>query len=280
MNAVLCVGVALIVLIFRSSNALAAAYGIAVTGVMVISTTLVGIVALRQWHWKKSLVLPVFGLLAFVDLAFLSSNALKIAEGGWLPLLIAAGVYVLMETWRLGRREHLDIVRKDSLPLELFLERADKTPIRVAGAAVFMASRLDVVPGSLLHNLKHNKVLHERIVLANVTVDETPFVPAAKRIEVSKLGKGFFSVRIHHGFFEMPDVPRALLDARPFGLMLDVDTTTFFIGRETLVPAEHPALGRWRTWLYIQIARNALSPAKFYRLPPNRVVELGTQITI
>jgi len=280
MNVVLCVGVVLIILIFRSSNALAAAYGIAVTGVMVISTSLVGVVALRQWRWRKSVVFAVFGSLALVDLAFLSSNALKIAEGGWLPLAIAAGVYVLMETWRLGRRTHLERVRSDSMPLELFLERADKTPVRVAGTAVFMSARNDVVPGALLHNLKHNKVLHERVILVNVAVEDVPFVRPESRIELIKLGKGFFRMRIHHGFFETPDIPKALADARPFGIAIDVDTATFFIGRETLVPAEHSELASWRTWLYIRLASNALSPASFYRLPPNRVVELGTQIAI
>ena len=280
MNAYLCAGVVLIVLIFKNSNALAAAYGIAVTGVMFLSTILVGIVAVKRWHWSWRLVVPVFGFLALVDLAFLSSNALKIAEGGWLPLLIAACVYVVMETWRLGRRAHLDRIRNNSLPLNLFLERADKTPVRVAGTAVFLTARSDIVPGALLHNLKHNKVLHERVILANVAVDDTPFVPPEKRIDVEKLGKGFFAVRIHHGFFETPDVPLALKDARHFGLAVDPETTTFFIGRETLVLSENPALGTWRTWLYIQLAANALSPARFYHLPPNRVVELGTQVTI
>ena len=280
MNAYLCAGVVLIVLIFRSSNALAAAYGIAVTGIMVFSTVLVGIVAVKQWRWSKHVVFPLFGLLALVDLAFLSSNALKIAEGGWLPLAIAGFVYVIMETWRLGRRAHLEQIRNDSMPMNLFLERAEKTPLRVAGTAVFLTARADAVPGALLHNLKHNKVLHERVIIAQVVTDDTPFVPPEKRLAVEKLGKGFYSVHIHHGFFEMPDVPRALTEARPFGLAVDPETTTFFIGRETLVPAEHPALGRWRTWLYMQLAANALSPARFYHLPPNRVVELGTQVTI
>jgi KUP system potassium uptake protein len=279
-NAILCVGVVLIVLIFKSSDALATAYGIAVTGIMVLSTVLVGLVAVKQWHWKLRVVIPVFGVLALVDLMFLSSNALKIAEGGWLPLFIAAAVYIIMETWRLGRRAQLDRIRTESMPLSLFLERAEKTPTRVAGTAVFLTARADVVPGALLHNLKHNKVLHERVIIAQVVVDDTPLVPPDKRIEVEKLGKGFFAVQIHHGFFETPDVPRALSESRPYGLAIDPETTTFFIGRETLVPAEHPVLGHWRTWLYMQLASNALSPARFYHLPPNRVVELGTQITI
>jgi len=280
MNAYLCVGVVLIVLIFKSSSALAAAYGIAVTGVMVISTGLAAIVAARQWGWGKRYAIPIFGILALVDFAFLSANSLKIVEGGWLPLAIAAAVFLLMETWRLGRRAHLEKIRKESLPLELLLERAEKTPVRVAGTAIFLSARSDAVPGALLHNLKHNKVLHERVILAHVVVDDVPIVPAAKRIEVKKLGKGFYNVDIHHGFFETPDVPLALQEARPFGLAIDVETATFFIGHETLVPAEHPALGRWRTWLYMQLAASALSPARFYHLPPNRVVELGTQISI
>jgi len=279
-NAMLCIGVVLIVLIFKSSNALAAAYGIAVTGVMAISTLLVAIVAVRQWHWRLPAVIALFGTLGIIDLAFLGSNALKIVEGGWLPLLVAAGVFVVMDTWRQGRRVHQDKVRDGSLPLNLFLDRADKTPQRVAGTAVFMTPRLDVAPGALLHSLKHYKVLHERIVLATVVVEETPFVSNAKRIEVIKLGKGFLEVRIRYGFFETPDVPRALERARSQGLVIDIDSTTFFVGRETLVPGEHPGLKHWRIALYTWLASNALAPARFFQLPPNRVVELGTQITI
>jgi KUP system potassium uptake protein len=280
MNGYLCTGVVLIVLIFKSSNALAAAYGIAVTCDMALSTTLVGLVAARIWKWPLRFVLPLFALLASIDLSFLSSNALKIAEGGWLPLFIATFVYLVMETWRLGRRAHLERIRASAMPLNLFLERADKTPVRVSGTAVFLASRTDAVPGALLHNLKHNKVLHERVILANMQVEDTPFVPQAERLEVDKLGKGFFGLKIHYGFFETPDISGALAQARGYGLAIDPETTTFFIGRETLVPSEHPLLGRWRTWLYMVLAANALSPARYYRLPPGRVVELGTQITI
>ena len=280
MNAFLAVGVVLIVLIFRSSGALAAAYGIAVTGVMVIDTFNASIVAGKQWRWNPLIVIGLFGAMGISDLLFFSANSLKIPEGGWLPLLIAFGVFVGMDTWRRGRRVHMEKVRSESLPLNLFLERADKSAQRVAGLGVFLSSRTDVVPGALLHNLKHNKVLHERVVIATVTVEDTPLVAANKRIEVEKLGKGFYAVRIHHGFFETPDVPQAMEDARRFGLALDVTTATFFIGRETLVPAEHSDLSRWRNWLYRAMAGNALSPARFYHLPPNRVVELGTQVII
>ncbi len=207
----------LIVLIFKSSASLAAAYGIAVTGVMVIDTFHAGIVATRQWNWNIRYVIALFGMLAAIDWAFLASNSLKIVEGGWLPLAIATAVFLVMETWRKGRRHHQDIVRDESMPLDLFLARAEKTPMRVAGTAVFLNARADIVPGSLLHNLKHNRVLHERVVLAHVIVDDTPMVAPEKRVEVVKLGKGFYSVKVHHGFFETPDVPLALKNARAFG---------------------------------------------------------------
>jgi KUP system potassium uptake protein len=280
MNALLGVGVVLIVLIFKSSDALTAAYGIAVTGVMVIDTFNASIVAKKQWLWLPGLVLCLFGAMGISDMIFFTSNALKIPEGGWLPLFIAAAVFIGMDTWRRGRRVHLEKVRSESLPLSLFLERADKSTVRVAGLGVFLSSRTDIVPGALLHNLKHNKVLHERVVIVNVTVEDTPLVAPEHRLEVEKLGKGFYTVRVHHGFFETPDVPQALREARRFGLALDVDTATFFIGRETLVPAERSELGTLRNRLYRAMASGALSPARFYHLPTNRVVELGTQIAI
>jgi len=280
MNALLCVGVVLIVLIFRSSNALAAAYGIAVTGVMVLSTILVATVAVRQWHWNIWLVLPVFGALALIDFAFLGANALKIVEGGWLPIGIAIAVFVVMDTWRLGRRAHLEKIREGALPIELLLARAEKMPQRVAGTAVFMSIRSDVAPGALLHSMKHYHVLHERMVLMTVLFEGKPFVRSRNRIHVEKLGKGFYEVKVRFGFFETPDVPAALEQARARGLALDVDTSTFFLGRETLVPSSKPTLPRWRIALYMWLASNALSPARFFRLPPNRVVELGAQVAI
>ena len=277
-NSMLAVGVVLIVLIFKTSDDLAAAYGIAVTGVMVISTFLVAIVAVRRWRWRLPVVIAVFGTLGLVDLAFLSANSLKVVQGGWLQLAMAATVFVLIDTWRVGRRVHMEHMRDGTLALDLFLERAPAA--RVAGTAIFLAARSDVVPGPLLHSLKHYKVLHERVVLASITVENIPIVPGARRVEVKKLGKGFFEVKIHYGFFESPNVPRALERCRPFGLALEPDSSTFFLGRETLVPGEHPDLRSWRIALYTWLASNALAPARFFQLPPNRVVELGTQITI
>jgi KUP system potassium uptake protein len=279
-NVLLGAGVILIVLIFKSSDALASAYGIAVTGVMVISTVLVGVVAYHRWGWPKWAVFGVFGALGLVDLAFLTSNSLKIVQGGWLPLAVAAAVFVVMDTWRVGRRVYMEKVREGSLALDLFLERADKMTQRVAGTAIFMSARSDMVPGALLHSLKHFKVMHERVILATVTAADTPFVAPSRRIAVEKLGKGFFITRLVYGFFESPDIPQDLTLARAHGLALEMDQSTYFLGRETLVPGEHPSLSRWRVALYMWLASNAQAPARFYHLPPGRVVELGTQVTI
>jgi KUP system potassium uptake protein len=279
-NAMLAVGVVLIVLIFKSSDALAAAYGIAVTGVMVISTALVAVVARYRWKWSKPAVIALFGILGLIDIAFMSSNALKIVQGGWLPLAVAGATFVIMDTWRMGRRVHLDAMRDNALALDLFLDRADKFSQRIAGTAVFLSPRIDVVPNALLHSLKHYKVLHERVVLCTVHVADKPVVSKAHRVTVDKLGKGFFAVRINYGFFETPDIPEALASARAQGLALEPDATTYFLGRETLVPGEKPSMKKWRVGLYMWLASNALSPARFYHLPPGRVVELGTQVSI
>ena len=280
MNAYLAVGVVLVVLIFRTSDNLAAAYGIAVTGVMGLSTVLVGIVAIRQWHWPVYMVLPLFGALALVDFAFLASNALKIFEGGWLPLLIAACVYLVMDTWRRGRRAQADNHHDRAVSLSTFLTNVDRISTRVAGTGVFLTPRADAVPGPLLHNLKHNRVLHERVLIVDVRVADTPFVAAEKRLDIEKLGKGFFAVHIRHGFFESPDLPKSLAEARRFGLAIDPETTSFFLGRDTLVASETPVLSRWRLALFTWLTTNALSPARFYKLPTNRVVELGAQVEL
>jgi len=280
MNAYLCVGVVLVVLIFRTSNALAAAYGIAVTGVMGLSTVLVGIIAIKQWHWKPRFVIPVFGALALIDFAFLASNALKIFEGGWLPLFMAFCVFAVMDTWRRGKRALADRHRDLSIPLSTFLATVDRIPVRVQGTAVFLAPRPDSVPGQLLHNLKHNKMLHERVLIVSVQVAEQPVVPPEKRLSVEKLGKGFYAVHVRHGFFEAPDLPKILQEARKFCLAVEPETTSYFLGRYTIVEAEQPVMGRWRLWLFRWLYASALAPARFYRLPPNRVVELGAQVAL
>ena len=277
-NTIMLISVVIIVILFQSSDALATAYGIAVTGVMAIDTFLIAIVARRKWGWKMWVVLGVFGLLGFIDFAFLSANALKIVEGGWLPIAITIAILVLMDAWREGRKIFVERAYGSGLSLENFLARADKTPLRVSGTAVYMAGRLDDVPVALLHNLKHNQVMHERVILLHVTVDDVPFVPPERRLGVEKLGKGLYTVELHYGFFEEPDVPRALQAARAHGLAIDIDHTTFFIGRETIVRGEKPSMKLWRVQLFMAMASAALAPARFFRLPPGRVVELGTQI--
>ena len=279
-NTLMLIGVIAIVLIYKNSDALAAAYGMAVTGMMTITTFLGLIVVKRQWHWKPIWIAVAFGTFVLTDLTFLGAVSLKLVEGAWLPLAIAAAVFLLMETWRTGRRMLLEKMYGTGLSTELFLERADKTPIRVAGTAIFITPRLDEVPGSLLHNLKHNQVLHERVIFLRVDVQDVPFVPPEKRLTVNKLGKGFYTVAVNYGFFQTPDVPAALEKARAYGLAIDLDTTTFFIRRETLVLARKPAMAKWRTKLFIMLYASALETAQFYRLPAGRVVELGSQTEI
>jgi KUP system potassium uptake protein len=279
-NTLMLLGVIAIVLIYKNSDALAAAYGMAVTGMMAITTFLGLIVVTRQWHWKPLWVAVAFGTFILTDLTFLGAVSLKLVEGAWLPLAIAAGVFLIMETWRMGRRVLLEKAYGSGISTDRFLERADKTPIRVAGTAIFITPRLDEVPGSLLHNLKHNQVLHERVILLRVDVQDVPFVSPEKRLTVNKLGKGFYTVEVHYGFFQTPDVPAALEGSRAYGLSLDIDTTTFFIRRETLVPARASSMRRWQTKLFIKLYASALEAAQFYRLPPGRVVELGSQTEI
>ncbi|MEA2824103.1 MAG: system potassium uptake protein [Alphaproteobacteria bacterium] len=279
-NTLMLIGVIAIVLIYKNSDALAAAYGMAVTGMMSITTFLGLIVVIRQWHWKPVWIAIAFTTFILTDLTFLGAVSLKLFEGAWLPLAIAAAVFVMMETWRGGKRVLLEKAYGSGISTDIFLERADKTPIRIAGTAIFTTPRLDEVPGSLLHNLKHNKVLHERVIFLRVDVQDVPFVPPEKRLTVNKLGKGFYTVEMHFGFFQTPDVPAGLEGTRAHGLALDLDATTFFIRRETLIPARVSALAKWQTRLFIKLYASALEAAQFYRLPPGRVVELGSQTEI
>jgi KUP system potassium uptake protein len=279
-NWLLFIGVILIVLIFRTSGALAYAYGIAVSGQMVISTALVALVATRQWKWTWYISVPIFGLFLIIDLTFFTANALKFVEGGWFPLLVAACVALLMNTWRTGRRVLNEKAFGGGISTDVFLQRADRTPLRVAGTAVFITPRLDQVPGTLLHNLKHNQVLHERVIFLRVDVQDIPFVPPEKRLTVNKLGKGFYTVEIHFGFFQTLDVPKALEGARAYGLAVDLDSTTFFIRHESLIRARVSAMARWQAMLFIKLYDSAQEAAEFYMLPPGRVVELGSQTEI
>ena len=280
MNWLLLFGVVMIVLTFRTSGALAHAYGIAVSGQMIISAALVGLVAYRHWNWSLRIVLPLFGVFLVIDTLFFTANMVKFAEGGWFPIAVAIAVGVFVHVWRTGRRALNEKTYGVGISVERFLERLDAAPVRVAGTAVYITPRLDEIPGALLHNLKHNQVLHERVVLLRVDVRDTPIVPPENRLTVNRLGKGFYAVEVHYGFFETADVPAALENARSSGLIVDLDTTTFFVRHETLVPARVSALAKWKRNLFIRIYRSAQEAAQFYRLPPGRVVELGSQTEI
>ena len=274
--AVLCV---LLVLGFQSSDNLASAYGIAVTGTMTITTILFCIVARDLWHWSKWQVVGLGALFLAVDLSFLSANLVKIAKGGWFPLLVAAVVYLLMTTWKRGRGIVTDILRDNSLPIKLFLDDiARRRPSRVPGTAVFMTSDPGGAPVVLLHHLKHNKVLHERVIVMSIGGEEIPQVQPEDRVELKEFGEGFCQVVAHYGFMESPDIPAVLASLEVQGVRARPMETSFYLGRETLLPTGHSKLARWRKKLFILMARNAQTATVFFNLPPNRVIELGAQI--
>ena len=279
-NWMLMIGVTVIVVSFGTSSALTHAYGLAVTGAMMIDTILAAIVARWMWGWSRWLAYGVFGLFFVVDLLYVGSNLLKIPSGGWFPIVAAVAALTVFLVWNRGREILVSKLYRDAMPIQEFLERWDRTVERVTGTAVFMTSNPAVVPAAFLHNLKHNHVVHERVVIMKVNVDDVPRVSEAQRIEVEKLGKGFHRVTVHYGFMERPDVPRALELCRPFGLSFDLMQTTFFLGRETLIPASRSELRRWQAALFIAMQATALSATRFFRIPANRVVEMGTQVEI
>jgi KUP system potassium uptake protein len=279
-NWILMSGVVALVVGFGSSGALAGAYGLAVTGAMLVDAALATAVAILVWRWSWPMAVGVFGLLAIPDLAFFIANALKIPDGGWLPLVVAAFVYFTITTWRKGRRLVATELSEGSLPLRQFLERMERAPDRVAGTAVFLTADASHTPSAFLHNLKHNKVLHERIIILQVETMDVPRVPEANRIEVERLGKGFHTVIARYGFTEQPDVPAALRACRPHGIAYDEMETSFFLGRETLIPAQRSPLGRiGRDW-FISLSHSASATKTFFRIPPNRAIELGNQIQV
>jgi KUP system potassium uptake protein len=275
-----------LVLGFRTSSALAAAYGIAVTGTMMITTLLFHRVMRDLWKWPRLRAWPLTVLLLAVDVAFFGANVVKIEEGGWFPIAAAVAVFTLLTTWKRGRDVLAEALRGASLPLDLFLpDLARRKPARVPGTAVFMTSNLGVVPAVLLHHLKHNKLLHERVVLVSILTEEVPVVPEKERVISDSLGEGFYRVIAHYGFMETPDVPVLLasLPSRPppnVAIPMNPMDTTFYLGRETLLPTGPATLYTWRKRLFIIMARNAATASQFFGLPPNRVVEMGAQIQL
>jgi KUP system potassium uptake protein len=282
-NTALLVVVVILVVGFRSSDNLGAAYGIAVSGMMAITTGL-AFLYMRSGGWSLAVAVPVFAAFGIIDLIFFSANLLKIAEGGWFPIVVAVVVFTLMASWWRGRRLLAELRARDALPLGQFVEglTAEK-PARVPGTAIFMTRDLGHVPVALLHALKHYKVLHARVVMMQVETEDVPHIPDEQRLEIAELGKGFYTIRIRYGFTDEPNVLRALAQCRVGGLRFNLMETSFIIGREKLRPRprkQHRGWWRWRDALFILMSNNTLDATEFFRIPPNRVVELGGQIEI
>jgi KUP system potassium uptake protein len=280
-NTFLLVAVMVLVLGFRSSDNLGAAYGIAVSGMMAI-TTVLAFLYMRSQGWTLALAVPVFAVFGLVDLTFLGANLLKIVEGGWFPIVVAALVFALMATWWRGRRLLAEKRARDAMPLDDFIAALKPDhPTRIPGTAVFMTRDLEHVPLALLHALKHYRVLHQRVVMMQVETEDVPHVPEEQRLEISELGKGFYRIRLRYGFMEQPNVVRALAQCRIGGLRFNLMETSFIIGREKLRPRpRRTAFWRWRDRLFVVMTNNMLDATEFFRIPPNRVVELGGQIEI
>jgi KUP system potassium uptake protein len=275
-----------LVLGFKSSSNLAAAYGIAVTGTMSITTLLFHRVMRDLWAWPRWRAWPLTVLFLGADLSFFAANLVKIEEGGWFPIAAAVFVFTLMSTWKRGRAALAQLLRDTGLPLDLFLADVERRkPLRIPGTAVFMTSNLGSAPPVLLHHVKHNKVLHERVIFVSILTEEIPQVPERERVVVRELGNGFHQVIAHYGFMEQPNVPALLASLRELegpGPRLDVNPmeTTFYLGRETLLATGSSKLATWRKRLFIIMSRNAATASAFFGLPPNRVVELGAQIQL
>ncbi|MBV8911823.1 MAG: potassium transporter Kup [Acetobacteraceae bacterium] len=280
-NSALLVGVLLLVLSFRSSDALAAAYGIAVTGTFLCTSVLAMVVFRRRYRWSRTLAISVFGFFMVIDGVFFASNLLKVPEGGWVPLVLGAALLAMMTSWHKGRELMLARWKQDSLPLNSFLKRLPQSrTIRVPGIAVFLTGNPDYVPTSLLHNLKHNKVLHERVLFVTVQTLDVPEAAPADKAMVEELCPGVHRVTLRYGFMESPNIPRALEELRAEGLDYDPMQASFFLGREVLVQATVPRLPKWRLFLFLLMARNAVPATEFFRIPSDRVVELGVRVAI
>jgi len=280
-NWTLCVGCLALVFGFRNSSNLAAAYGVAVTTTMVITTLLLFAVERELWGWKLPTSLAFTAFFLTIDVSFFGANIVKIAHGGWFPLLVAAAIFTVMTTWRRGRRILTDRIREQAMHDPEFVTSIMRhPPPRVSGTAVFMDRTIDGIPLALLHNLKHNKVLHEKVVLLTIATEEVPYVPDEEQVEARDLGHGIYRVVAKHGFMEYVDVPEMVKSIELPGLSFDPDHTTFFLGRETLLATKRPGMAIWREQLFAWMTRNAQGAALFFRLPPNRVVEVGAQIEL
>ena len=275
------VAVVILVLGFKSTNNLAAAYGIAVTGDMVITSILATIVAAKTWGWGWPRAMGLFAVFLAVELTFLFANVLKIPDGGWFPLAAGSIVFLLMSTWKRGGQMLTERTSGEAIELETFIDALlVSMPSRVPGNAVFMTSNNERVPNAMLHNLMHNKVLHERVLVVSVQVFDVPYVPEIDRVEIHKLKGDFYRVNVQYGFKDEPDIPAALALCESQGLPINMMETSFFLGRATLVPKHGSEMVFWREKLFVFMFRNASSATSFYKIPTNRVVELGTQVVL
>ena len=280
-NAFLMIGVILLLIAYQTSSNLAAAYGIAVTATMVVTMLQAFVVMLRQWRWPLLAAVAVTAPLLCLDIVFLGANSLKIAQGGWFPLFLGALLATLIWTWRAGSEALTAKTRRDSLPLADLVDSLEtRPPHGIAGTGVFLTSDPDAAPVALMHNLKHNHVLHERNIILSVVTADAPHVPEDERIVLERLSPRFLRLRLTYGFMDEPNVPRALALARRHGLKLEIMSTSFFLGRRTVVPVRGGALPLWQERLFAYLMRNAANPTDFFRIPPGRVVEMGAQLTV
>jgi KUP system potassium uptake protein len=280
-NTLLLFGVLLLVILFRSSSALASAYGIAVTGTMVVTAMMAIVVVRRVWNWPLAAALALIVPFLFIDVTFLAANLLKIVEGGWMPLALGLVIMAIMYTWRRGSRLLFEKTRRLETPLEGLVKSLEKKPpARVPGTAVFLTSDPVSAPTALLHSLKHYQVLHEKNVILTIETAETPRVDAAERVRIQPVGKTFSRVVLRFGFMETPNVPKALAIARKLGWQFDIMSTSFFLSRRALKPAKQSGMPRWQDRLFIGLTRVANDATDYFQIPTGRVVEVGTQVTI
>lgn len=280
-NTILMISCVALVAAFKESSNLASAYGMAVVGTMIITTVLFFFVAQERWRWSPLQAGLLAGLFLLIEVPFFGANLVKIVHGGWFPISVAAGVYTIMSTWKMGRRMLSEDLRARALPMDIFLRDTAISGIqRVPGTAVFMTGNLEGVPTVLLHHLKHNKVLHKQVVLLSIVTEEIPKVAASERSTFKALGTGFFRITARYGFMETPNIPELLESCKGQGLDFRMAVTTFYLGRETLLAGRKKGMPRWRMKLFSFMSRNALDATAFFGIPPGRVVELGMQVEL
>jgi KUP system potassium uptake protein len=279
-NWALMVAVIVLVLTFQNSSNLASAYGIAVTGAVTIDTLLMAVLLVGVWKWKWWIAAPVVLLFLIVDGAYFAANLMKVPQGGWFPLVVGVIAFTLLTTWARGRKLMRERMTEVALPIEIFARSAKNSAHRVPGTAIFMASQTAGVPPALLHNIKHNKVLHERVVILTVQIEDEPYVEPERRCEMHDLGDGFYRAVLHYGFMDETDVPLGLKGMRDCGGEFDMMHTSFFLSRQTLLSSDKPGMALWREKVFAWMLRNAATAMEFFRLPTNRVVELGSQVRI